>query len=181
MNIIKYNGFTESEICNLIKQVRKNDNESLDKLKLIFQKKLCIKGNTNYNDELESFFYELLLKIPLDEIVQKHKLINYILSSFSKKKSKIFKLQSNSPIKLNDYNPIVVNLASNTSLDSIDELITLKISYSNLSMDEKLLLTLYYKYGYTEKEIGIYFNGITKAAICKRKKKIIKKLQANYL
>lgn len=179
MNIITYNGYTETEIYNLIIKVRKNDNESLNTLVSIFKNKLYIKNNLNHNNDLTSFFYELLLKIPLDTIFPKHKLINYILSSFIKKKSKIFEAQANTPIKLNDYNPTVLNLASSTSYESIDELILLKNSLANLSIDELTLLTLYYKYGYTEEEIGKFF-GITKAAISKRKKIIIEKIKINF-
>lgn len=180
MNIVKYNDYTETEIYNLINQVRKNDNEALKKLEFIFKNKLHIKNNSNYNNELTSFFHELLLKIPLDKTFQNHKLINYILSSFLKKKSKVFKAQANLPINSSPSNYLVINSTSNTSFDSIDDLMTLKSSFSRLSLDEKKLLSLYYKYGYTEEEIGKYFNGLTKAAISKRKKKILKKLQENF-
>lgn len=180
MNILKYNGYTEIEIFNLIVQVRNNNNEALEKLINIFKNKIYIKDNPNYDNELLSFFYELLLKIPLDNIISKHKLINYIFSSLKKKKSKIFKAQANSSIKLTEDNPKFNNLIITTSHDSINELVTLKISLSNLSIDEKALLSLYYKYGYTEEEIGKFFNGITRAAISKRKKNIIKKLKENF-
>ncbi len=177
MNILKYNGHTETEIYTLIKKVRNNDYESLEKLNLIFKDKIYIKNNPNYDAELTSFFYELLLKIPLDNILQKHKLINYLLSSFKKKKSQIFKNQS---IQINKSNNLSTNLTSNISFSVIDELVTLKTSLSTLSLDEKQLLSLYYKYGYTEKEIGSYFNNITKMAISKRKKKILEKLKENF-
>lgn len=177
MNIVKYNGYTETEIYSLINQVRNNDNEALKKLESIFRNKIYIKNNSNHDDELTSFFYELLLKIPLDNIMQKHKLINYILSSLKKKKSKIFKNQS---IQFNESNNLLTNLPSNISFYFIDELVTLKTSLSTLSLNEKQLLSLYYKYGYTEQEIGNYFNNITKMAISKRKKKILKKLKENF-
>lgn len=175
MNIVKYNGYTETEIYNLINQVRNNDNESLEKLTFIFKNKLFIENNSN--NELISFFYELLLKIPIDNLIQNHKLFNYILSSLKKKKSKIFKNQS---IQFNESNSLLTNSPSNVPFYSIDELVTLKTSISTLSLDEKQLLSLYYKYGYTEKEIGSYFNNITKMAISKRKKKILKKLKENF-
>ncbi|MFR5267384.1 sigma factor-like helix-turn-helix DNA-binding protein [uncultured Tyzzerella sp.] len=177
MNIVKYNGYTETEIYNLINQVRNNDNEALKKLEFIFKNKIYIKNNSNHDDELTSFFYELLLKIPLDNVIQKHKLINYILSSLKKKKSKIFKNQS---VQFNESNNLLTNLPSNISFYFIDELVTLKTSLSTLSLNEKQLLSLYYKYGYTEQEIGNYFNNITKMAISKRKKKILKKLKENF-
>lgn len=180
MNITKYKGHTEIEIYELINRVKENDNEALEQLLLIFENKLYIKNNPNYNNELTSFFCELLLKVPLNDVLEKHKLINYILSSLKKKKSKIYENQSNSPIKLKDYNSIIANSTSNFTYDLIDELVTLKSSLSNLSIDEKNLLILYYQYGYSEEEIGNYFNGISKAAICKRKKKIIKKLKENF-
>ena len=176
MNILKYNGHTETEIYTLIKKVRNNDYESLEKLNLIFKDKIYIKNNPNYDAELTSFFYELLLKIPLDNLIQNHKLFNYIFSSLKKKKSQLFKPQPDSPINLSKSN----HLTSNISFYSIDELVILKNSLLNLSSDEKKLLSLYYKYGYTEEEIGKYFDGITKMAISKRKKNILKKLKENF-
>ena len=177
MNIVEYNSYTETEIYNLINQVRNNDNESLEKLTFIFKNKLFIENDSNSNNELISFFYELLLKIPIDNLIQNHKLFNYIFSSLKKKKSQLFKSQPNSPINLSKSNYL---LTSNISFYSIDELVTLKTSLSNLSLDEKKLLSLYYKYGYTEEEIGKYFSGISKMAISKRKKKILKKLKENF-
>lgn len=176
MNIVEYNNYTETELYNLINKVRNNDNESLEKLTFIFKNKLFIENDSNSNNELISFFYELLLKIPIDNLIQNHKLFNYIFSSLKKKKSQLFKPQPDSPINLSKSN----HLTSNISFYSIDELVILKNSLLNLSSDEKKLLSLYYKYGYTEEEIGKYFDGITKMAISKRKKNILKKLKENF-
>lgn len=85
MNIVEYNNYTETELYNLINKVRNNDNESLEKLTFIFKNKLFIENDSNSNNELISFFYELLLKIPIDNLIQNHKLFNYIFSSLKKR------------------------------------------------------------------------------------------------
>lgn len=180
MDILKYNGYTEAEIYNLIKKVRTNDYKALEKLNLIFRNKIYIKSNSNYDNELTSFFHELLLKIPLDNLIQNHKLINYILSSLKKKKAKIFKTKINSPVQLNECISLTPILTTTIFHNSFHDLINLKKSLLTLSLNERLLLSLYYKYGYTEEEIGNYFGGISKSAISKRKKKILKKLQKNF-
>lgn len=176
MNILSFNGYTEKQIYELICNTRNNDLTSFNTLISIFKNKLLMKNDLDLSNDLLSFFTELLLKIPLSKTYSNHKLINYILSSIKKKKYNLAKREKNNIIHLSNSNYTDTLLSSN---DTIYDSLLYKEIISSLSNRDKLIILLYYKYGYKEAEIGTFL-GVTKQAISKKKNIILKNIQKSF-
>ena len=177
MKILSYNKYNEQKIYELIKKIRKNDFFALQELLNIFNSKLINSAREiNSSDAYETLlskFMECIIKMPLDDTLKNHTLINYIHSSIKKSKIKEF-YKSNNLVNLND-KIYTYNLFDNfVNIDKYNNEFAYVID--ELSQREKDILNLYYKYKFTEQEIGDRLH-ISKQAISKRKKKALNKLR----
>ncbi|MBY6889336.1 hypothetical protein HYH68_16210 [Clostridium botulinum] len=175
MKIVKFNNHSDLEIYKLILDVRNNKKEALDSIFNIFANKINDRISQTYTDELHSFLCELIIKLPLEDLLEKESLINYILSSIKKKKYHLYKKNYEIISLEDDYD--ILNRLSIYDLKYERLLYTYIIS--SLDIEEKNIIILYYIYGYTQSEIGSMM-GITKQAICQKKTKILTRLRNKF-
>ena len=107
--------------------------------------------------------------MPLDETLKNHTLSNYIYSSIKKCKIRAIYETHN----LVDFIDRTYIYDLSNDLTSIDEFYYI---INELNQREKDILSLYYKYKFTEQEIGDRLH-ISKQAVSKRKKKSLSKLR----
>ncbi|WP_039222521.1 sigma-70 family RNA polymerase sigma factor [Clostridium novyi] len=175
MKIVKFNNYSDLEIYRLILDVRNNKKEALDCIFKIFANKINDKMNKTYTDELHSFLCELIIKLPLEDLLERRSLINYILSSIKKKKYNLYK-NKYEIISFEDRHEILNKL-------SVYDIEYNKLLYMNiissLDIKEKDIIILYYIYGYTVSEIASIM-GVTKQAISQKKARILTDLKNKF-
>ena len=177
MKILSCNNYDEKEIYELIKRTRENDSFAFQELLNIFNNKLISSAKEiNSSDAYETLlskFMECIIKMPLESTFSSHTLINYIYSSIKKCKIKeIYKAHNLANFIDNTY---IYDLSGDVvSVDDCKDEFYYIID--ELGPREKDILNLYYKYKFTEQEIGEQLN-ISKQAVSKRKKKSLDKLR----
>ena len=177
MKILSCNKYDEQKIYELIKRTRENDYFSFQELLNIFNNKLISSAREiNSSDAYETLlskFMECIIKMPLDETLKNHTLINYIYSSIKKCKIRAI-YETHNLVNFTDKTYIYDLSNDLISIDEYNDEFYYIIN--ELNQREKDILSLYYKYKFTEQEIGDRLH-ISKQAVSKRKKKSLSKLR----